>query len=111
LHTAHFSIGSGTRMAMEDAAALAAAIDAHGSDIPAAFEAFEQARRPPSERLVIAADNSARWYERFADHMRLPLIDFAFAYIMRSGRVSMEDLRRSSPGFVAEYESHHGAQR
>src|SRR5207302_2627161 len=51
LHTAHFSIGSGTRMAMEDAAALASAIETHGSDIAGVFTAFEQGRRPPSERL------------------------------------------------------------
>src|SRR2546423_4163462 len=69
LHTAHFSIGSGTRMAMEDAAALASAIGAHGSDIPACFEAFEQARRGPTARLGVAADTSAQWHEGLVARM------------------------------------------
>lgn len=111
LHTAHFSIGSGTRMAMEDAAALAEAVDAHGGDLPAIFAAFEQARRPASGRLIAAADKSAQWYESFADHMRLPLMEFAMSYITRSGRVGMDELRRSSAGFVAQYEKYRQRNR
>ena len=95
----------------EDAAALASAIETHGSDIARVFTAFEQGRRPPSERLVGAADNSANWYENFATHMRLPLMEFAMSYITRSGRVGMDDLRRSSAGFVAQYEQYRQGNR
>ena len=69
LHTAHFSIGSGTRLAMEDAIALDKALAEHGDDVPAALPAFEAARRPIVEKLVTGANGSAAWYERFAEHM------------------------------------------
>ena len=103
LHTAHFSIGSGTRLALEDAIALDRALAAH-TGIPDALEAYEAARRPILEKLVAGANGSAEWYERFADEMRLAPLDFAMSYIMRSGRVDLAKLRASSPGFVARYE-------
>ena len=104
LHTAHFSIGSGTRLAMEDAIALDRALTEHPVDIPAALAAYEEARRPILEKLVGAADASAGWYERFREHMRLAPLDFAMSYVRRSGRVDLERLRRLSPRFVARYE-------
>jgi 2-polyprenyl-6-methoxyphenol hydroxylase-like FAD-dependent oxidoreductase len=105
LHTAHFSIGSGTRMAMEDALALASALNGHADDPPAALAAFEQARRPKAERLVAAADASAHWYENFGSHIRLPLMEFAMSYITRSGRVDAGQLRLSSATFMAKYDA------
>jgi len=105
LHTAHFSIGSGTRLAMEDAIALAAALAAHPSDIPFALAAFEAARKPQVAKLTAAANSSAEWYEHFAEHMRLPPLDFAMGYITRSGRVDLDRLRATSPKFVAAYEA------
>jgi 2-polyprenyl-6-methoxyphenol hydroxylase-like FAD-dependent oxidoreductase len=104
LHTAHFSIGSGTRLAMEDAIALARALASH-PDIPEALAAFETARKPQVAKLTAAANNSAEWYEHFADHMRLPPLDFAMSYITRSGRVDLDRLRATSPKFVAAYEA------
>jgi 2-polyprenyl-6-methoxyphenol hydroxylase-like FAD-dependent oxidoreductase len=104
LHTAHFSIGSGTRLAMEDAIGLAAALAAH-SDIPEALAAFEAARKPHVAKLTAAANSSAEWYEHFADHMRLSPLDFAMSYITRSGRVDLDRLRVTSPKFVAAYEA------
>jgi 2-polyprenyl-6-methoxyphenol hydroxylase-like FAD-dependent oxidoreductase len=98
--TAHFSIGSGTRLAMEDAIALVKALSEFGSDIPAALAAFEAARRPVVEKLVVAADASAQWYERFAEHMRLAPREFAWSYIQRSGRIDPEKLRKIAPKFV-----------
>ena len=106
LHTAHFSIGSGTRLAMEDAIALARALHAHGSDIPAALGAYEDARKQAVTKLVAAANASAEWYENFADHMRLTPLDFAMSYITRSGRVDETRLRLTSPDFMAAYEAH-----
>lgn len=105
LHSAHFSIGSGTRLAMEDAIALAKALEQHAADISAALAVYEAARKPIVIRLVTAANASAAWYEHFAEHMALAPMDFAMSYITRSGRVDLERLRRSSPAFVAAYEA------
>ncbi len=110
LHTAHFSIGSGTRLAMEDAIALARAIDAHPQDAYAAAAAYEAARRPILDKLTTAANASAAWYERFAEHMRLPPLEFAMSYITRSGRVDRNRLRAVSPRFVAAYEAYEGSR-
>ena len=104
LHTAHFSIGSGTRLAMEDAIALDKALGLHGGDVPAALAAYEAARRPILEKLVAGANGSADWYQHFGEHMKLKPADFAMSYITRSGRVDMERLRKLSPRFVARYE-------
>ncbi|HEY1291245.1 MAG TPA: FAD-dependent monooxygenase [Burkholderiales bacterium] len=99
LRTAHFSIGSGTRLAMEDAIALVKALD--GADrIEKALESFEAARRPIVEKLVVAADASGNWYDRFPEHMRLAPREFAWSYIQRSGRIDPRRLRKISPKFV-----------
>ncbi len=103
LHTAHFSIGSGTRLAMEDAIALDKALAAH-EDVREALTSYESARRPVLEKLVAGANGSADWYEHFADHMKLAPADFAMSYITRSGRVDLERLRKLSPKFVERYE-------
>lgn len=105
LHTAHFSIGSGTRLALEDAIALDKALAAHPKDIPAAFAAYEAMRRPVLEKLVGGANDSATWYEHFGEHMKLRPADFAMSYITRSGRVDLERLRKLSPEFVGWYEA------
>ena len=92
--TAHFSIGSGTRLAMEDAIALNKALDSGG------MSAFEALRRPIVEKLVAAADSSGAWYDRFADHMNLSPREFAWSYIQRSGRIDPERLAKISPKFA-----------
>jgi 2-polyprenyl-6-methoxyphenol hydroxylase-like FAD-dependent oxidoreductase len=99
LRTAHFSIGSGTRLAMEDAIALVKAFQEHPG-VENALHAYEQARRPIVEKLVAAADASGQWYERFAEHMKLSPREFAWSYIQRSGRIDPERLRKTSPRFV-----------
>ena len=98
--TAHFSIGSGTRLAMEDAIALAKSLAEFKNDVPGALAAFEAARRPIVEKLVAAADASADWYERFPEHMQLAPRDFAWSYIQRSGRIDPEKLRKIAPKFA-----------
>ncbi len=108
LHTAHFSIGSGTRLAMEDAIALDRALAEHSDDVAVALPAFEAARRPIVDKLVAGANASAAWYENFAAHMELTPVDFAMSYITRSGRVDLERLRKLSPKFVERYEWEHG---
>lgn len=106
LRTVHFSIGSGTRNALEDAIALYRAFEARGHDVPAALRAFEEARRPGVEKFLTVAERSAAWYERFAEKLSLAPIPFAHDYLMRSGRITPERLRQHSPGFAAAYEAY-----
>jgi 2-polyprenyl-6-methoxyphenol hydroxylase-like FAD-dependent oxidoreductase len=116
LHSAHFSIGSGTRLAIEDAIALVKALEAEG-DISRALVRYQTERQPIVKKLVTAARTSADWYEKFADHMKLDLSDLAYSYITRSGRIDDARLRAMSPLFMARYEASkhpsqpHGAQR
>jgi 2-polyprenyl-6-methoxyphenol hydroxylase-like FAD-dependent oxidoreductase len=104
LHSAHFSIGSGTRLAIEDAIALVKALEAD-RDIPAALARYQTERKPIVKKLVTAARTSADWYEKFPEHMKLGLMDFAYSYITRSGRVDNARLRAMSPAFMAKYEA------
>lgn len=108
LRTVHFSLGSGTRMAMQDAAALQAAFAEHGDDVQAAFGAFEAARRSASGDFQAAAAKSLDWYETVASRLRLDPISFTYEYMRRTGRVTHEDLRSRDPLFVARYEAVHG---
>jgi anthraniloyl-CoA monooxygenase len=107
LHTAHFSIGSGTKLAIEDAIALAQGLADHRR-IDDALPAFEAARRPAVERLQAAALDSQRWFERAADSLRLDPMRFAYEVITRSGRIDLEKLRQRDPGFVVAYEAEVG---
>jgi 2-polyprenyl-6-methoxyphenol hydroxylase-like FAD-dependent oxidoreductase len=109
LHTAHFSIGSGTRLAMEDAIALARGLREQPGDLPAALAAYEAARRPIVDKIVGAADASAEWYEQFPRHMRLEPWEFAMSYLRRSGRVSAERLRVLAPRFLGAFEERRGS--
>jgi 2-polyprenyl-6-methoxyphenol hydroxylase-like FAD-dependent oxidoreductase len=103
LHTAHFSIGSGTRLALEDALALVKALEAEPGDLPAALARYEATRRPVVEKIVAASRRSAVWYERFAEHMQLDPLDLAMSYVTRSGRVDEGRQRAMSPRFMALY--------
>ena len=104
LHSAHFSIGSGTRLAIEDAIALVKALETE-ADIAAALARYEHERKPIVKKLVTAARTSADWYEHFSDHMKLDLTDFAYSYITRSGRIDDARLRAMSPQFMTRYEA------
>ncbi len=104
LHSAHFSIGSGTRLAIEDAIALVKALEAE-ADVPAALARYQAERQPIVKKLVTAARTSADWYEKFPEHMKLGLMDFAYSYITRSGRIDDARLRAMSPAFMARYEA------
>jgi anthraniloyl-CoA monooxygenase len=98
-HTAHFSVGSGTKLAMEDAVALAEALKTHG-EIPRALEVYEEARRPPVESLQRAAQASLQWFEDTERYVKLEPIQFAFALLTRSLRVTHENLKSRDPAFV-----------
>ncbi|MDP1881709.1 MAG: FAD-dependent monooxygenase, partial [Bradyrhizobium sp.] len=104
LHSAHFSIGSGTRLAIEDAIALVKALEAE-TTIAAALARYQTGRKPIVQKLVTAARTSADWYENFPEHMKLGLMDFAYSYITRSGRIDDTRLRAMSPAFMARYEA------
>ena len=105
LRTAHFSIGSGTRLAMEDAIALFRAIKDHGPDVPASLAAFEAARRPIVDKITAAARKSYVWYEAFADHMHQDAYELAYDYMTRSGRIDDERLRGMAPEFMSRYQA------
>lgn len=104
-HTAHYSIGSGTRLAMEDSIALARALR-QSSDLDAALANFQEMRKPVARKIVEAANTSALWYDGFADKMTLAPLEFAFDYVRRSGRVDVESLRKYSPQFIAKLEAY-----
>lgn len=104
LRSAHFSIGSGTRLAMEDAIALAGALADEGFDVARGLAAFEERRRPVVDKLTAAARASAEWYERLAETMTLAPYDFAYSYMTRTGRVGAPRLRQIAPRFMADYE-------
>jgi anthraniloyl-CoA monooxygenase len=105
LHTAHFSIGSGTKLALEDAIALACAVQEIGQDdLETALVAFEAARRPVVERYQAAAESSAAWFENAAADLHLEPIAFAYRAMTRSAKVDHENLRQRDPEFIAAYE-------
>jgi 2-polyprenyl-6-methoxyphenol hydroxylase-like FAD-dependent oxidoreductase len=107
LHTAHFSIGSGTRLAMEDAIALYKAFGEGLPDVAAALARYDEIRRPALTKIVDAAVASAHWYERMAELMRtLEPYEFARSYMTRTGRVSDERLAKIAPRFMERYEQH-----
>ena len=107
LHSAHFSIGSGTRLAIEDAIALTKALEVE-RDVAAALAHYQRERQPIVKKLVTAARTSADWYAKFPEHMKLDLMDFAYSYITRSGRIDDARLRAMSPQFMARYEAAKG---
>ncbi|MBM3559713.1 MAG: hypothetical protein FJX53_07545, partial [Alphaproteobacteria bacterium] len=106
LRTVHFSIGSGTRLAMEDAVFLARALAESGEDVPAALARFDAARRPVVDKLLAGAAGSYTWYEGFAARMGLEAYDLAWDYMTRSGRMTEERLAAIAPKFVAARNAH-----
>jgi anthraniloyl-CoA monooxygenase len=91
-HTAHFSIGSGTKLAMEDAISLAAVLNPE-SDVPTALEKYQLERMTEALRLQNAARNSMEWFEKVKRYVRLEPDQFAYSLLTRSQRVSHENLR------------------
>ncbi|MBD5656094.1 MAG: FAD-dependent monooxygenase, partial [Candidatus Eremiobacteraeota bacterium] len=91
-HSAHFSIGSGTKLALEDAIALKNAFTRHAT-VPAALAAYEAERRIDVLRIQSAARNSTEWFEHVDRYARLEPEQFAYSLLTRSQRVSHENLR------------------
>ena len=99
LKTVHPSIGSGTRVALQDAIALAKALDDRAGDVPSTLTTFEQERRSDAGSFQDAAMKSILWYETVDQRMHLDPVAFAYDFMMRTGRVSDERLRRLDPDF------------
>ncbi|MEL4177939.1 bifunctional salicylyl-CoA 5-hydroxylase/oxidoreductase [Roseateles sp. PN1] len=103
-HTAHFSIGSGTKLALEDAIALAQDIAAHESDLPTALAQYQASRSIEVLRIQNAARNSTEWFENVARHAHLAPEQFAYSLLTRSQRISHENLRQRDPAYVRGFE-------
>jgi anthraniloyl-CoA monooxygenase len=99
-HTAHFSVGSGTKLAMEDAIVLVRALSSH-PDIPSALDAYETERRPLVESLQRAAQVSLEYFENTERYLELEPVQFAFNLLTRSLRITHDNLKVRDPAFVA----------
>jgi 2-polyprenyl-6-methoxyphenol hydroxylase-like FAD-dependent oxidoreductase len=105
LASAHFSIGSGTRIAMEDAIALADAIALHPEDVAAALAAYVDQRAPRKRQLIDASSASFEWYERIREWMdRYSPHEFIYQFMTRTGRVDGARLRDQYPQLFSELE-------
>ncbi len=112
LRTGHPSVGSGTRLAMQDAIALFESCRTHladdgGCDVPSMLDAFVRLRRPGSESLRQAALRSTEWYEDLGPKLSLDPVSFAYDYVTRSGRVDHAQVRKRDPELAAAYERLH----
>ena len=103
-HTAHFSIGSGTKLAMEDALALAACLHEQ-ADVARALAAYELERRPVVLSTQRAAQASLEWFENLGQYVDQEPLQFAFNIITRSRRVTYDNLRLRDPEFVASVDA------
>ena len=99
-HTAHFSIGSGTKLAMEDAIALVART-AGATDVPGALAAYQEERETEALKLQSAARNRMRWFEDVARYTRLEPWQFTYSLLTGSQRIGHANLRLRDPAFVA----------
>jgi len=107
LRTGHPSVGSGTRLAMQDSIALFDAWKTCGDDVPKMLDEFVRIRQPGSDALQKAAIKSTEWYEKLGPKLHLDPISFAYDYLTRSGRVDHAEVRRRDPELAAAYEKRH----
>lgn len=103
LHTAHFSIGSGTKLALEDSIALQECF-ASAPDVASALAGFERTRQPVIAEYQQAAQESRVWFEQMRDYMHLEPLPFAYSLMTRSKKIDRENLRKRDAEFVAAYE-------
>ncbi len=102
-HTAHFSVGSGTKLALEDAIALDRALRAH-PDLAPALRAYEAERAVEVQKIQNAARNSTEWFENVERYAGFEAEQFAYSLLTRSQRISHENLRLRDRGFVTRME-------
>ncbi len=106
--TAHFSIGSGTKLAMEDAIHLYEALGRE-ADVPAALARYETGRREEVEKTQHAADVSLVWFEHVGRFLDFDPVQFAFGVMTRAKAITYDNLRLRAPDFVAEVDRHFAA--
>jgi anthraniloyl-CoA monooxygenase len=99
-HTAHFSIGSGTKLAMEDSIALQQAVMAHGNDVRAALAAYQEARYVDVLKIQRAAQTSLEWFENSARYKAQSPVQFTFNLMTRSRRITYDNLKLRDPELV-----------
>ncbi|MCA9654250.1 MAG: bifunctional salicylyl-CoA 5-hydroxylase/oxidoreductase [Myxococcales bacterium] len=99
-HTAHFSIGSGTKLAMEDAIALVDALLEH-DHVPTALQAYEDARWVEAAKLQKTAETSQQWFEEIKRYADDPMLQLTMSMMSRSKRVTHDNLKLRDPGFIA----------
>ena len=109
-HTAHFSIGSGTKLAMEDSIALYASFGRFAG-VGEALADFEATRKPVVDDYQETALSSTHWFERAHEKLHLEPLPFAADCMFRSGKIDLDNLRRRDPAFVARYEAWRSAPR
>ena len=104
-HSAHFSIGSGTRLALEDAIELAVRCRGRtAAELPAVLDGYRAARAVEVLKLQSAARNSMEWFENVARYSAMEAEQFAYSLLTRSQRLSHENLRLRDPAYVAGFE-------
>jgi anthraniloyl-CoA monooxygenase len=103
-HTAHFSVGSGTKLALEDAIELARCVGRSAGDLPQALRDYEAVRSIEVLKIQNAARNSTEWFENVDRYVNLPPEQFAYSLLTRSQRISHENLRLRDRGYVEHYE-------
>jgi len=108
-HTAHFSIGSGTKLAMEDAIALADAFACQAS-VSQALPEFQRVRKPVVDRFQAAALRSLSWLENVEAYLPLEPLPFSYRLMTRSQRVGLQRLQRADPDYIARYQAWRAAQ-
>ena len=104
-HTAHFSIGSGTKLAMEDAIALSKTVTANPADVERALELYQQERELEALKLQSAARNRMEWFENVARYTHLPPEQFAYTLLTGSQRIGHENLKLRDKQYVEGVES------
>lgn len=104
LRTGHPSVGSGTRLALQDSIALFDAYRACGSDVPKLLLEFARIRQPGSDSLQNAAVKSTEWYENLGPKLTLDPVSFAYDYLKRCGRVDHAEVRKRDPELATAYE-------
>lgn len=106
LRSAHPSIGSGTRLAMDDAQTLFDAFCEKGDDVAAALGRFVELRRPVRERFATAMERSFLWYENLRKVMQQPIMEFVHDFLTRTGRIDDRRLAVYAPDFHRQYQDY-----
>ena len=107
LFAAHYSIGSGTRLAMEDAVALVQSLETSPGSVQTALKEFQEQRGAERFKFVDACEKSWTWFEGFGSRIpALSPLEFSYEYMVRTGRLDDEKIRKVSPHFMVELDEH-----